>query len=66
VVASPGPAGTVRALAEAVTAAAAGPPPPAVAFDLGSRQERLAELLARTGVATAATRPPGPAHDPGA
>jgi hypothetical protein len=50
-VASAGPAGTVRALAEAVAAAAAGPPPPAAAFDLASRQARLAELLDRTGLA---------------
>jgi hypothetical protein len=52
-VAKAGPAGTVRALAEAVAAtAAAGPPPPPPAFDLASRQQRLAELLHRTGLAT--------------
>ncbi|HEX7145929.1 MAG TPA: glycosyltransferase, partial [Actinomycetota bacterium] len=50
-VASAGPAATVSALAGAVAAAAADPPPPATAFDLASRQARLAELLARTGLA---------------
>jgi hypothetical protein len=57
-VARAGPAGTVRALAEAVAATAADPPPPGPAFDLASRQERLAELLARTGLA--ATSPGRP------
>jgi hypothetical protein len=41
-----------------VAAAAADPPPPATAFDLASRQARLAELLARTGLA--ATSPERP------
>ena len=43
----------VGARAEAVAATAAdGPPPPPPAFDLASRQQRLAELLHRTGLAT--------------
>jgi hypothetical protein len=58
-VARAGPAGTVRALAEAVAATAADPPPPGPAFDLASRQERLAELLHRTGLGTTSTRPQG-------
>jgi len=57
-VASAGPAATVSALAEAVAATAADPPPPATAFDLASRQARLAELLARAGLA--ATSPERP------
>jgi glycosyltransferase involved in cell wall biosynthesis len=57
-VAAAGPAGTVRALAEGLRAAAAAPPPPAPAFDLASRRRHLAELLARSGLADPSAGPP--------
>jgi glycosyltransferase involved in cell wall biosynthesis len=52
-VAAAGPAGTVRALAQAMAAATSEPPPPPLAFDLDSQQQRLAELLQRVGLVAA-------------
>jgi hypothetical protein len=57
-VAAAGPAGTVRALAQAMAAATSEPPPPPLAFDLDSQQQRLAELLQRVGLVAAVPRAP--------